>query len=310
MIPRSEEVQRLTWAASQMVSREMPYTVLKGLLLRLVLTTTNGAAAALSAIQLAGAISELRIKINGSDTRVAMSGEQIFIQNYYDFSKAPQSSIDTAAGAGKTQAITLYLPFALTRAVRPEDSVLDLRKMPPVNPVSTAYMEVNFGSATGMGSDITITSGYLYVQTIEYSGAGERPFIAIHEFSHMLFPVSATGKNRIMLDVGGINEYRRLYLLAKNAAGAFSDVQIDKVAIRSRAFTWVDCDSQVLQDRNAQEYSMTPLTGVYIIDFTTDGLMSQRLDAKKLDELVIEPNALLTGGTLYVLKEKAIYLSA
>ena len=308
MIPRSEEVQRLTWAASQMVTREMPYTVLKGLFLKLVILTTNGAAAALTALQLANVLSDIRVKINGSDTRVSITGEMLYLLNYYDFSKAPASVIDTAIGSSKTQSITLYLPFALTRSVRPEDSVLDLRKT-QVTGVSTAYMEVTFPAAA-IGTDMTITSGYLYVQTKEYQGAGDKPYIAIHEMSYLQQALNQTGKNRIMLDVGGQNEYRRFLILCKNSSSAFSSVQIDKVTLKSRAFSWFDVDSELLRDANAQDYSITPQAGVYLLETTTDGKMSERLDAKKLDELVIELDSLVTNGNAWVLKEKVYYLGA
>jgi len=310
MFKREAQIQRLDWAASQMVQRELPYTVLRGLFLKLILTTTNGAAAALTALQLASVISEVRVRINGSDTRKALSGEWLWIMNYNDFSKSPEASIDTGLGSGRTQSITLYLPAALTRAVRPSDTVLDLRKLPPMNPVSTATLEVQFGAAA-IGTDMVVTSGYVNIQSVEYTGKdleGVRPWQAIHEFSHVLFPVSVTGVNRIMVETGGVNEYRRFFVATKNAAGAYSNDQISSIAVRAREYTWIETASDLIQDMNAQQFSISPLTGVYIIDFCTDGLMSERLDAKGLGELTIEPNVLLAGGTIFLLKEKVFYI--
>lgn len=299
-IPRSIEVERITWAASTLKTRELPLTVLKGLTLNLVLAVTNAASAALTRFELAKAITRISLVINGQDTRVSIPFYHVFFQNFYDFSKEPPYTIDVTEGASKVDKLCLYLPQALTRAVVPEDTLLDLRG------ASSCVLEVQFAAAA-LNAKVTVTSGYLEIQTSEYANVSKEAKFARQEMSHIQDDLSATGTKQIKLEAGGNNQYKRLFVYCFNDSAALNDSQIDNLIVRSRSFHYKDVADDILQNKNVLDYSISAQTGVYVIDFTTDGKMSQRLDARPLGELILELNSLVSNGTVEVVKEKAIY---
>ena len=85
-----EPIERIDWAASTMKPRKLPASVLRGLWLHMVLTTTNTGGAALSAYDLSKAVSKFRIVLNGQDTKARFPGYHAYLMNYYDFSHEPQ----------------------------------------------------------------------------------------------------------------------------------------------------------------------------------------------------------------------------
>lgn len=301
-IPRLLKVQQIDWAASTLKTQELPKTVLKGLVLKIDLRTTTTTSPALSREQLAGTISKLSIIANGQDTLISLPMKHLFFMNFYDFSKEPNYSIDnTASQTGRVQQLTLYLPFALTRAVVPEDTLLDARAF------SSLVCEVQWAAAA-IGTNHTITSGNLKIETVEYANVDDKQPFARHEMGYATGNLSATGKLSFNLDYAGNNQYKRLIIFTRDNSGVLSNAQIDNIAVRSRAFYYSDIPSDILVDKNVLDYAIAQSTGVYLIDFVTDGKMSQRLDARALSELVIEVNSLVANGTIEILKEKAIYL--
>ena len=153
-IPRQIKVEHVEWAASQLKTRELPSTVLKGLILKLDMLATTTDTPALTREEFAKVITTIGIVINGEDNIIRVPFYHLYFQNFYDFSKEPEYSFDlAAAGTSKVMQMTVYLPFALPRAVKPEDTLLDLRK-------NRGVLEVQWGAAA-VSSTVTITSGNL-----------------------------------------------------------------------------------------------------------------------------------------------------
>lgn len=300
MIPRITEVERVLWAASSLKTRELPKTVLKGLLLRLYTTTTNGAGPSATFEQLCSIISRLNIVINGQDQIITIPFFNLSMMNWYDFSVQPQYAISTTASTTVYDEVTIYLPFALTRAVVPEDTLLDLRN------VSTATLEVLWGPAA-YGTQKTLTAAELQIHTVEYAGVDRKEPFGRHELTYSQGNLSATGLITHLMEYGGINQYKRLMIFTRNSSAALNNAQITALAVRSRNFYYSSVKSDNLQDMNCLAYTLAPQTGVYMVDFTTDGKMSQRLDARSLSELVLEFTSAVSNGTFDVVKEKAIY---
>lgn len=301
-IPRSLKVQAINWIASTLLTQELPHGVIKGLILKIDLKTTTGAGPALSREQLAGTVTKLDIIANGQDTIISIPGKHLYFMNFQDASKEPNYSIDnTASSSNRVQQLTLYLPFGLTRAAVPEDTLLDARNF------SSLVCAVTW-SAAAIGTNHTITSGSLRIETVEYANVDDAQPFARHEIGWSQGNLSATGRLSFNLDYGGNNQYKRLFVLTRDNSGALSNVQIDNIGVRSRAFYYLDSPADLIQDKNLLDYAIAVNTGVYVIDFTTDGKMSQRLDARNLSELVLEVNSLVANGTIEILKEKAIYI--
>jgi len=299
---RHAVVQSIEWGASQPKTRALPATVYAELLLKMSLTVTNGVAPDLSAEQLAAVLSTVDLVLNGNDTLIHVPGFHLYYQHYYDRAIEPPNSIDFSAGASVTDKMMLRLPFALTRAVVPEDSVLDGRSQ------SSRVLQITFAAAA-IGTDKTITVGTVEIITSEYAVPKDwTPPIARLELSYLQKSLDKTGEVSIDLDYGGVNQYKRIWIYTEDNTGAMSDVQIDNIKLRSRSFVYHDFPADEVQDQNSGDYAVAPKTGVYVLDLTTHGKMSQRLDARELDELVLILNSLVSNGTVKIVLEKAIYV--
>jgi len=297
---RSANVEEISFAASVLKTRELPLTVYRGLQLRLTFTHTNAASPDLDVKNVCDMIKRLSIVINGQDTLISMAGYDLYALNFYDSGVSPMQSIDTTAStAGLTSYVDLYLPFALTRAVNPEDTLLDVRG------ASSVVLEIQWGST--MGTNVTITAGTLGITTLEYDNVDPAAKFARHEFSKNIHTLTATGTRIEKAAVGSNNQYRRIMLLTKNSSGVAADTILSKIAVRSRTYYWQQVAASAIKARNQMSYAVTPLTGVYVLDFTTDGKMVQRIDARPLPELIIEMESLVSSGEVEILFEKAIY---
>ena len=62
-----------------------------------------------------------------------------------------------------------------------------------------------------------------------------------------------------------------------------------------------------MQQFNAWEFAQSVQTGLYVLDFTRDGKLTQRIDARNLSELIVDVNSLVSNGTMEIVKEKAIF---
>lgn len=302
MFPYNVPIERIDWAPSTFKPRMLPAGVFRGLLLDMVLTTTNGVAAALTNYDLAKAISQITVKLNGQDNLYVFPGYHLSFMNSHDFTIACHSTIDTANGAGKTQKISLYLPFALTRAVRSKDAVLDARAS---NKITRAELGIDWAAAA-IGTDVVITSGYINILGLLYDQAPTPIATFRHEFSHLKDDLGAVGSVDVKIPFGGWNEYRRFFIYTFNNTGALDDSLITAVQLKSLSYSWQKLSADQIKALNNNTFSLSPSTGVYILDMTTDGMMSERLNARSLSELILSFTSTVANGTVEIVSEKVI----
>jgi len=300
MIPRMLEIEKIEFAENTLRTRTLPRSLMRGLILQLDLDVTNGSSAAATIFQLCNVIKKISLVINGQDTRISVPFYHLFYSNAYDFSSTPRYLISSASGSG-TDRVNVVLPFALPRAVLPDDTLLDLRN------VSSATLEVTFGAKT-YGTNKTINSGALKIYSMEYAQAGEFSPIAIHEMSYTNKAIASQGEIDIDLDYGGANQYKGLYVYTFNNSGALTGGLFSNFKVKSRTFTYIDIKTNILLGNNQIRYNMDRVyNGVYVIDFT-NGRMSERLDARGLNELKFIPTSETSNSTeIVIIKDKAIY---
>jgi|CXWL01.1.fsa_nt_gi hypothetical protein len=301
--PRLLPVESILFASGGLRPREMPKTVYKGILLKLTINHTNGAGPVITADSFLNILTKLNLTINGQDQLLSVPLRQWFYQNNYDFSRLAagnQVSLFTTGSATGNSIFYAYVPLGLTRSLNPEDTILDARAF------KSLVMEANWGTTIGTGVT-TINSGQLDMFPDEYANVAEDFAGARHEMNLSSRNLDATGARTLELETKSNNQYRRLWIYTRDNTGALSDVQIDNIIVRSRSFNYVNIKADVLQRYNGWEYARDHQTGLYVIDFTRDGKMTQRIDARELSELIIEVNSLVANGTMEVVKEKAIY---
>lgn len=298
--PRRLKVESILFSSGALRSRELPKTVYKGLWLKLSITHTNGVGPTITVDSLMNVLSKINVVINGQDQLKSIPFRHIYYRNQYDFSKAPQSSLFTTNSVQGTSYVWAYLPFAMTRCLNPEDTVLDARKF------QSLMLEANWG--TSIGTTVTsLDSGTLEIYTDEYANVAEDFAGGRHEENSVSRNLDATGSRTLELEVGSNNQYRRLWLYTRDNAAALSNSQIDNITIKSRAFNYDNINAVALQQFNSWEFAMNVQTGLYVLDFTRDGKLTQRIDARNLSELIVDVNSLVANGTMDVVKEKAIF---
>ncbi len=301
--PRILPVESILFASGGLRPREMPKTVYKGLLCKVTINHTNGGTPVITADSFLAVLSKLNLTINGQDQLLSVPLRHWFYQNNYDFSRLASgnqiSLYTTASGTGNSIAY-FYIPLGLTRALNPEDTILDSRGF------KSLVLEANWGTSIGTGVT-SLNSGQLDIFPDEYSNVDEAFGGARHEMNVSSRNLDATGSRTLELETKSNNQYRRLWIYTRDSAGALSDSQIDNITVRSRSFNYVNVKADVLQRYNGWEFAKDHQTGLYVVDFTRDGKMTQRVDARELSELIVEVNSLVSNGTIDVVKEKAIY---
>lgn len=298
-IPRSLPIEQVDYIASTLKTRELPKTVFRKLDMILRLTHTNGLTPSVTLQGLLNQIGKVDLVLNGQDNIMSFPFYWLYYENAYDFSVEPDYTLFTTASTQGESKIAVTLPFSLIRGVSKNDTMLDARGLSSIN------LGINFNANQFTGAPID--NGYVALQSTEYANVTEKA-PARHELAYDSVSITKTGTIQIDLETKGTNQYYRLWLFAKDSTGAMSNGVIDNIEVKSRNFSFIDETAEYLQYKNKKMYAV-PIsqTGVYVIDFTTDGRMSERLDARALSELTLDVNAIASGGTLDIIKEKVVF---
>lgn len=302
---RRLQVEGIAFASGQLRTRELPKTLYKYLMLNVEINHTNAANPDVTIDSFVrGIISKLNIVINGQDVQQSVPLAHLWYMNSYDFSQPPYSYIHNVVGAG-TSIVTVIMPFALPRSISPDDTLLDARN------VSSIVLECQWGTAADIGTNVTsLDSGSLSIFTSEYQEATNDVSTPIgrYEIGYTDRLLNSIGNIPIDLDYGGNNQYRRIILYTRvSATQALTSAAISNISVRSRSFYWLNMNSNYLQHENKLNYSLAEQTGMYVIDFTTQGRMSERLDARSLSELKLDLTSNAVVNTVRIVKEKVIY---
>lgn len=301
--PRRLRVPEIPWSASELRADKMPRTVYRGLHLRLRVVHTNATAVGLTIDNLLKLLPRVGIIIDGQDNVVQVSAHDLYYMNRYDYSIAPTSTIVTADGAGQVSTVDLYLPFALTRAANPQDTLLDARA------VTEIALELTWGTATVVAtSGVTVTAASVQVNTDEYTNVPADLKAGRHELTAIEFNLDRLGEIEVKLPTGSDHQYRRLFLYTRGGSNELSNAEIDNIAVSSRSFEYLNIQSDRLQAHGEREAAIASIAGMYPINFLRDGLVVHRIDARQLPELILKLNSLVTDGKARVLMDKAIFL--
>jgi hypothetical protein len=239
-------------------------------------------------------IQKVELVANGQDTIVSVPGFHLYYASKRERGVAPLSTITSTAGR-----MSLFLPMALIRAISPQDTLLDARGL------SSLTLKVTWGS--DIAGTATASAATLEINTEEYSNVPVDSKFGRHEFGYDIVNLDAAAVKQFKLDVGSNNQYRRLWLYVLDGSDALANTEISKIGVKTRSFYYMNENSDVVQASNREDYNLAEDAGVYVIDFPSGGMMSERLDARALSELILEVTSLVTDGTLYIVKEKVIY---
>lgn len=319
-IPRKLKVEQIDYVASSLRTRRLPLSVYKDIMLEWKWISSQTAGGSTWDMMLR-IITKISIVLNGQDTLISVPFYFLYYMNLYEFGVLPYTVFTTTATASKVNRTAVIVPFALLNAVGPQDTLLDARRL------SSCVLEVSFGATP---ADLTSPVAYLQIDTHEYSNVateGAAANFARHEYGWDQIALNKTGAIDVKLEVLSNNQYRRLWLFVWDDATptARQDDYISNIIVKSRSFHFYDQEADSVQFRNQLEYGLQDpangtynvvsagthggyATGVYVLDFPTFGLMSQRADARELSELILQvTSAVSASDVMDIIKEKAIY---
>jgi len=298
LIKRNIPIQSIQHQLNGLQSADLPYTIFRGLDMMLALTHTNSGAAP-NLAGLLGVINKLQLTINGADQIMSLPAWCLFYINRAEFGVQPQTELHTTVSMQGTSYISFYLPFSLLKAINANDTMLDGRF------ASSVRLECQWA---GLPPNVaSIASGELQLDSVEYALPPEiQPGLGKHEFAYLTKALTKTGTNQIQLDTGIGNQYRRLWIFTKDDSGALSDAEIDNVAVKSRNFYYIDQATRKIHASNNRSFGISAQTGLYVVDFPTDGRMSERVQTYGMSDLTVELNALKSTGEVHIVAEKVI----
>lgn len=292
----------LTFAASGTSTLDLPRNyAYKGLHLRLTADITVAGGAASGVVKdTAGAqlVKRITIRANGRDVLKSIDFETLHRLTQIRSGTRPEA---TVMATGDIQANTLinisaFLPFEMWRATQPIDSLLNSK------PLTTLEFIVDWGAAKDWvdatnDRTVTINSAALEIQAEEYVGVGAEQKFSVNKESSSEPEVTATAAEfQIKLAVGNI--YRAIALVAR-VDGKLSNSIINNIQIKSGTEVFKNVKANHLRDSNKRRYGLeTWPTGYHVLEFVTDGLLSEALDTRNFgDNLEIILDVTKVAGT-------------
>ncbi len=206
-----------------------------------------------------------------------------------------KSKSNAPLGAVVHEELHAVLPFEMYRAMTPIDTLLQSANL------ATLEFIVDWGAAKDWvdatnDRTVTINSAALEVQSEEYVGVKADQKFAVNKESSMEKEVTATASDfQIDLPVG--NLYRAI-VIAPRADGKPLATIVNNVQIKSGTEVFKNVKAAHLLDVAKVRYGLESWpTGYLVLEFVTDDLLSESLDARQLSSLEIVLDVTKQAGT-------------
>lgn len=204
--------------------------VLYALNIRVQATITNGGTGPTGPLYqtLARIIRRVEVVVDGQDTVVSISGAMLAARNTLDFGARPYGmdvAVSTANGGTTDMDIVLRVPFYQPRAVRPDDTSLDLRN------VTQAILAVTWGDISDLfttpGGTVAISTPVCTVEAEYLINAPQEQLYMVRALDEVIQPVSATNPQLASLMDRGPNIFYRSFIVAALDANVASNSILD-----------------------------------------------------------------------------------
>jgi len=241
-------------------------------------TVTNSATSTLVEDAGQAILSEVRLDLTGDDgieTVFKLSGADIYIKNFFDYSTANRRVIPTGTG-GLAISFSLVIDFRLAKN-NPDDAGVSI----PLYALSSADIVFTYVAvATGYGSNntsISLTGKLTLFEFIPENKEERAAFLQVPILKQTVKELTlsnATGDEERDRDIVVGNLVRRVIVISKSNAGARSDVQINTYTLETAVLTfmkklfWNASKSQDKIDYKLPVYDGDwHVKGVTILDF-------------------------------------------
>ena len=236
-------------------------------------------------------IKRIEVIANGRDTIKSLSADAIAAKNMFLHGTKPVLVETGITAATHPFGGTIILPFAMPRAIREIDTLLNSGRL------STLELRITYGVLTTTACEMFSTDATLYTiagtscdvevhvnETIRMDGKDE-PYSAYKELYIEKDVVASSTEFQILLPVG--NRYRGFMIEVEDDSGNLVDDILNKVTIKSGTDIFRSIDRKTLQGENAIKYDLEAQTfvGLQYVDFCPEGRLVDALDATALSSL-------------------------
>lgn len=287
--------------------------ILQHLKIRHKFTTTSGSSGPSGAkyLTLARLIKRLELVVNGQDTIINQDGPHIAARQNVERGVRAYGMDATVVTTGSSTVtnydVVLEVPMNLPRAIQPEDTALDFRK------ISQAILSIDWGGA----SDLFGTTNSLAVSNVTTTVEGEflvfpdpNQGYMVRELNMMEQEVTATNTDLAILQDRGAMFYRSWNVLSVSDT-ALVNTMLDPggLIVRSGSFTFADREGVQMRADYADKYGMAVAerpTGVYRFEMPLHGKGTTMINAGNLlADLYLRANVTKVGTTdkLYISRE-------
>jgi len=266
----------IPFSASTQERLELSRTAhVQNLIVKLSINHTNGTTPVFNDAKLWALINSIEVVANGNENIKQMPASKLYLDNIIATGMNGLNTVDTTASSTVDSYAYAIIPFSVPNSVRPHDTIINTRLF------STFDLLVNWGSASTLGSDITVNSASLEVSSsalVGYSRNVGETIKYFKETSLMKEVTSSTNEMTISLPVEKL--YKGISIVATNDNLRTNEV-INNVIIKSGETVFLNWDAETIRALNNFQYrpeTTAGLDGIMVVDFTERSFLSDMLN--------------------------------
>jgi hypothetical protein len=221
-------------------------------------------------------INSLELVADGNQNIKQIPGQKLVINNVYNNGKTGYTSdINTTPSATYTAKQVATIDLSIPGMIRPADTILNARTF------QTLFLYVNWGTAQNLGTGINITGARLKISSIQYIGYARNQGERIAYFKETAASYNLTANNNAFYINLPVGKYYQGLLLEVLKDGKRDDGVLNNVILKSGTVVITDLSGYTLKNLNDIDFkvnNISDLVGLYYIDFTPRGHMTDMLD--------------------------------
>jgi len=234
---------------------------------------------------------------NGKEVIKSYSGINAYLLSKYDYGTPPEETNSIATVAGTPDSFEFFIPVNLADIGSKNKADTYLR----TSDYSSLELRLTLGAATDMFTSTGGTFAFSALKaeiTVREADGLEGNLGIAKEHTTQAELTATSSAFQIPLNVG--NRIRRLFIKATDAGDPQNDI-INNIKVFSGANVFVDEPGWSVRQKNKMDYGLENLEdGVYIVDFITDGHKTEALPTIGMNNLFVEFDATIGGGTTFI----------
>jgi len=269
--------------------------------LRFEITHTNAAVVALTVTDLFRLITEIRIVAGGRNNIKMVNALKLYLNYLKNYGILPSYACTTTASTADLKSwVVIDLPMNMFDMQRPHDTIF------PTYRFQNLDMKFTFGSATSVGTGVTVTAGTITISedAIENYNRGLEPYGFYKEIFQSKKISSTNPKESIVLPID--MSYKQLSFISY-VDGALSDAVINGITVRAgskilRQYTAAEIKENMM--KTFELSSSAQIVGFHVISFGERGHASEFLNTLTSNDgfkqLTVEMDVTMSGANCLV----------